>query len=274
MADPFDQASDVEPDSNGEQTGTAEPGTETNQPPASQPTEQQVQLTPELIQKLLQDDSVKQAILQSDDVRRTLQSMKDKEVAREKRKLLDEQRRREQEERRRAEEEELNALLAQGNIEEAGKRLLAKRQEEEGFLQAAQQVGLAFEQALIQHPEFQALGEDVIENVYQQVAENNGTVVDLAAELMKARVQKEANALLDQKKTEILEELKAQLVEQGALKRSEQAEQGNVPSAGVSGATGGSQGLTFDDALDAYSNGDISYDDLVRRYPQAKSFFK
>ena len=220
-------------------------------------------------------------ILESrEDLRRRIQSERDKAGAAAARHFQDELKARSDaaERARRAEEE--RRLAAEGDFDAIGRKYWDASVVEGQRAQYGQEFNAMMEEAVRQHPEFAALGEDTIGEVYSNVLARKGNIVDLVAGLASKRRQADKDALTDSirkeqaeamkteresLRSEITKELEATLAEHGIERRKREAEGGGGASRAVSGGAGGAaqKPKTWEEATDAYNRGEMSEADYA-----------
>jgi len=200
-------------------------------------------------------------LLERDDLTRHLQSLKDREASRIESKLRQDAVQRADEARKAAEAAEKSQLLLEEDYDALGRKTADQMREEQAFLDAASKISQSVETALKQHPEFQVLGEETIEQVYSEVRSKGGNIVDFTTALSQKRREHDVSSLGDALRKEQREELEALLTERGLGRRDEQAAAGDGAVAAVSGAVAksGQKPMTYEDASAAYGEGDLSY---------------
>lgn len=202
-----------------------------------------------------------ESLLEREDLNRHLQSLKDREASRIENKLRQDAIRREEEARKAAEAAERVQLLQDEDYDALGRREADRMRDEAAFLDAATKISQQVETALKEHPEFRVLGEETIEQVYGEVRSKGGNIIDFTTALSQKRREHDVSSLGEQLRKEQREELDALLTERGLGKREEQVAAAETVVAGVSGATAGSgqKPLTYEQASQAYGEGDLSY---------------
>lgn len=200
-------------------------------------------------------------ILEREDLTRHLQSLKDREASRIENKLRTEATTRAEQARKDAEAAERAALLQEEDYDGLGRKTADQMREESAFLEAAQKISSSVENALKEHPEYRVLGEDAIEQVFNEVRSKNGNIVDFQVALSQKRREHDVSALGEQLRKEQREELEALLTERGLGKREEAAAAGDAVVSGVSGAvTGtGQRPMSYEEASQQYGDGDLAY---------------
>lgn len=203
-------------------------------------------------------------ILEREDLTRHLQSLKDREAARIESKLRQEALQREAESRRATELAERATLLEQEDYDALGRKTAEQMREEQSLLDAAAKVSASVEQALREHPEYRVLGEDVIDQTYNDVRAKGGNIVDFQIALAGRKHDLSVKTLAEQLRKEQREEFEAILTERGLTKREDAVKTQETAVAAVSGATAstGQKPLTYEEASLAYGEGDISYEEF------------
>jgi hypothetical protein len=195
-----------------------------------------------------------------------IQSEKDKEIARHERQLRDEERRKNEDERKRLEDEQRRRFVDDNDYAALGELEAKKIREDEQLSAAASKVAGVIESVVRKHPDFALLGEEKIDEIFQETQQSKGNVIDFTLKLAEARrrldvekVTADTTKSLDER---IKAEVEAALAAAGVDRRSEEVANGETPSKSISG-TGtprpASQPKTFDEATDQYNDGDLSW---------------
>jgi hypothetical protein len=202
-----------------------------------------------------------ESVLEREDLNRHLQSLKDREASRIENKLRQEAADRAEQARKDAEALERRQYLEEEDYDALGRKEADRMREEQAYLEAATKISASVETALKQHPEFRVLGEETIEQVYNDVRSKGGNIVDFTTALSEKRRQHDVSSLGEQLRKEQREELEALLTERGLGKREAQVESQETVVASVSGATAGTgqKPLSYEEASVAYGEGDLSY---------------
>ena len=223
-------------------------------------------LTAAQVVALLERDDVRDAILADDSVKRAIQSEKDKEIAREKRRVSDETRKRDEAARAQKESDERRQLIADGKGDELIDFENAKIDEAENLTKSATKVAKIIEDVVRTSPEFRSLGEEKIDEIYAQVEKDNGNVVDFTLALSKERRDVDVAAAREEVtatvKETVTSEIEAALVAAGLKERA--ASEESAPSAEISSETPRTnvKPTTFEAASEAYGKGTMSLKDF------------
>src|SRR3990167_6201400 len=117
--------------------------------------------------KVFDREDVREKLLsEGSPVRRLIQSEKDKEIAKERRRTTEEARRRATEEKTRIEAEERKALLEAKDYEGFAQFEEKRLQDQEELTKYSSIVGKTIENIVREHPDFAVLGEDTVERIY------------------------------------------------------------------------------------------------------------
>ncbi|HKZ26948.1 MAG TPA: hypothetical protein VJ086_03535 [Rubrobacteraceae bacterium] len=227
-------------------------------------------ISAEDVLKVFEREDVRERLLSEDSpVRRIIQSEKDKEIARERRKTTEETRQRAEAERLRVAEEERRVLLEAKDYEGLGQLEEKRLHEQEELTKYSRIVGTTIERLIREHPDFAVLGEETIERIYHEVDAARGTVIDFTVRLAEARrqqdVAKASKEALSQVPTLVEAEVEAALAARGLTARTDKSTAGDAPSATVSG--GGSpkpapEDMTYEKASTLYGEGELSWEEF------------
>ena len=208
-------------------TSTKESGdqtTETADETKSEEAAKTVTLTDEQIASLVKDERLAKII----------QSEADKRAATIEKRMRSEQANRLDALKRQRENDELLTLVDNEDYEGLGERTAKTLQEQRTMQAAAVQFSGALEGILKEHPEFRGLGQDKIDEVYQEVITNQGNVVDFMLGLSKARETQAIEVSIATAQKSFAAELDAKLAEYGLSRREKEG----GPDENVSGTTG------------------------------------
>jgi len=260
---------DVSPDEEEVDDSTEEPEAPPEVKPVTKPEVKEQAAEPEV--KAVDPSSIPlEELLKREDVRKVIQSEKDKEIAKGRRTVEDKRRK--------------EATAEQAREKDARKRRLIEERDSEGLLdleakelsdtdeleRAVKTVSSTIEAVVKEHPDFAGLGHDRIEEVYDDIRRGGGNVLDftlrLAEERRKADVAKatrEATATIPDL---VAREVEARLVEAGVVKRTDATNKGDAPVEKVSG--GGVPKLiqgdkTWEEATDEYNSGDMPWEEYA-----------
>ena len=200
-------------------------------------------------------------------LKRQIQSEKDKEIARERRRFQDEAQRKADEIRRVNEESTKNAFVESGDYEGLGKLEAERIAENKRLAQYASTFSSTVEKIIKGHPEFSSIGEDKMEEIFSEVRSSGGNIIDFTARLAEERrvqeidkVRKESGSnVSDLVKTEV----EARLAELGLADRTKALNTGESPSDGVSGSTGpkpSKESIKYDQASTKFGAGEMSWE--------------
>ena len=220
-----------------EQTSTEESTDqtkETTDETTSDATDKTVTLTDEQIASLVKDERLAKII----------QSEADKRAATIEKRMRVEQSQRLAASKAQREQDELYALVDDADTETLGQRTLKSLQDKRTMETAAVQFSGALEGILKEHPEFRGLGQDRIDEVYQDVIDKQGNVVDFMIGLSKARESQAIEVSIATAQKAFAAELDAKLTEYGLSRREKEG----GPDETVSG-TSGNVATADEDAL-------------------------
>ena len=227
-------------------------------------------ISAEDVLKIFEREDVRERLLSEDSpVRRIIQSEKDKEIAKERRKTAEETRQRAEAERLRAAEEERKALLEAKDYEGFAQLEEKRLNEQEELTKYSRIVGTTIERLIREHPDFAVLGEETIERIYHEVDAAKGTVIDFTVKLAEARrqqdVDKASKEALSQVPSLVAAEVEAALAARGLTARTDKSTAGDAPSATVSG--GGSpkpapEDMTYEKASTQFGEGEMSWEEF------------
>ena len=230
------EESSVTPDQTGQKTGDAGASSTTSTPGDGDNTP--TELTAEQVVALLDRDDVREAVLADDSIKRAIQSEKDKELAREKRKASEDTRKRDEIVQAQKDSEDRQRLISEGKGDELIDFENAKLLETENLTKSATKVAKIIEDVVRNTPEFRSLGEEKIDEIYSQVEKDRGNVVDFTLALARERRDVDVKtAITDVTKTvkdTVTAEIEAALVAAGLKERSEDE---TAPSANISEET-------------------------------------
>ena len=197
---------------------------ETTDETTSDATDKTVTLTDEQIASLVKDERLA----------RIIQSEADKRQATYEKRMRTEQSQRLAASKAQREQDELLSLVDEEDYEGLGQRTAKQLQEKRTMETAAVQFSGALEGILKEHPEFRGLGQDRIDEVYQDVIDKQGNVVDFMIGLSKARESQAIEVSVATAQKAFAAELDAKLTEYGLSRREKEG----GPDENVSGATG------------------------------------
>ena len=197
---------------------------ETTDETTSDATDKTVTLTDEQIASLVKDERLAKII----------QSEADKRAATIEKRMRVEQSQRLAASKAQREQDELLSLVDDEDYEGLGKRTAQTLQSTRSMQDAAVQFTGALEGILKEHPEFRGLGQDRIDEVYQDVIDKQGNVVDFMIGLSKARESQAIEVSIATAQKAFAAELDAKLTEYGLSRRDKEG----GPDENVSGATG------------------------------------
>lgn len=208
-------------------------------------------------------------VLNSEEVRKRIQSEKDKEIARERRRLRDEQQKLDRDEKFRRIEAEKRRLREEEDFEGLGKYVAEEDAKADELLEAASVFKETGERYIREHPDYQVLGDDRLADIIDTVKARGGNVFDIQVELAKALADERvgvATTKADQSIEERIEqEVAAALLKAGVTKREAQVQAGETASQTISGGgapKASTKGLTYADASRMYGDGEMSTKDF------------
>lgn len=198
-------------------------------------------------------------------VKRAIQSAKDVEIAREKRRLSSEARQREEERSQQEEIAERRRLLDAEDYEALGKLEAEKESQNEILRTANKAVNARYLGEVRKSAEFAPLGEDRIEQIIADATAANGTLLDVTSRLSEARrgldveiAAREANKDID---VRVREAVEAAMASAGVQKRTDEP----GASESVSGGTKPREQtgeMTHEKASEMYGNGEMSWEEF------------
>ncbi|KKL14390.1 hypothetical protein LCGC14_2516150 [marine sediment metagenome] len=201
-------------------------------------------------------------------MQRAIQSVSDKAVAKADRKRKQESRDRREDERLKAEDEEYDELVADDDFEGIGKREAGKREKRKNLENAADELADAWVGEL-QKQYAPSLGEDAVEEVFQEVRQAGTGVTGYASALAKRQRDKELSALKEESAKSISDQIKegieAQLASKNLETRDKNTEEGKSASEEVSAKakSKSSQTPTTDKEWETqYGDGDVAFEEL------------
>lgn len=221
---------------------------------------------PELKPKTV--DEIRAELLTSDDVKRQIQSEKDKEIAKEKRRLMADAKKRDKEEADRKARLERQRLLDEEDYEGLGQLMAQEQRSNAEFLKSADLFMENGEEWIRENPEYRVLGDDRVNEIIESVKTRRGTFYEIQLDLSKALAEAKAEAAKAETEKSITERVneavEAALAAAGVKQRSEAAESGEGPSTTI--ASGGSpksvqKPRTYDESAELYGNGEISWEE-------------
>lgn len=230
-------------------------------------------ITKEQFAELLARDDFKGEVLKDDSVIKEIQSQKDKEIAKEKRRITADQRSRDEATQVQEDARTRRDLIADGKGDDLITFENSKLEERELLTQSASKVARIIEDVVRQQPEFRSLGEDKIDEVYAQIEKDQGNVIDFTLALSRARrdvdVATATKAATDSVRDTMKAEIDAALVEAGVKERSANVEEGNAPSNAITNDNAprtNVKATTWEEISLGYGNGTVS----TERYEAAK----
>ena len=200
-------------------------------------------------------EAQKQAFLDSDEYKKALQSEADKRQAAFEKRAQKEQAERFAALRRTREEEELMSLVDKEDYEGLGERTAQSIRQRKALADAASQVSGAIEGVLKEHPEYRVLGEDKINEIFDDVRGRGGSVIDFMLGLSEAKFQKQVGTYAEQTRLDTRKEMEAFLIENNLLKRSASAEDSGAISEVEQASTTTKGKLSRSEAMKAYGEG-------------------
>src|SRR3990172_250828 len=247
-----------------------QPKAKAEEPAGEEPTVDFSKIDDETLLKLINErEGAKSKFLSSDEVRRVVQSEKEKELARERRRVQDEARQRARAEGAREAEEERRRLAELEDLEGLGQLELDRIRDANTLLKAADQITATLEEIVRQDPDLKVLGEDRMAEIYDSVQRRKGSIHDLEKELWRARAKLDVDeALAESSKTieeRVREEVEAALTSAGVKIRTEEVEKGRGASAAVSGGAApraSQEEMTYEKASTAYGDGEMSWEEF------------
>ena len=224
-------------------------------------------LTAEQVVGLLDREDIRKAILGDDSIKRAIQSEKDKEIARDKRRINDESRKREEAIIAQKDSEKRQQLISDGKGDELITFENEKLLESQNLTKSATKVAKIIEDVVRGTPEFRSLGEEKIDEIYSQIEKDGGNVVDFTLALSKERrdvdVKAATEAVTNTVKDTVTAEIEAALVAAGLKERSASAS--TTPSEAITSQTTPRQNVkptTWEQASADYGAGKISSADF------------
>ena len=266
IADPEDASPSEEPDDSTQEPEAQPEVKPAATPEAKEPAAQEPE-KPEV--KAIDPSSIPlEELLKREDVRKAIQSEKDREIAKERRTVEEKRRKEAQAEDLRAAESRKRRLIEERDAEGLLNLEETELRETDELGKAVKTVSATIETVVKDHPDFASLGHDRIEEIYDDIRRGGGNVVDFTLRLAEerrradvAKATKEATASIPDM---VAKEVEAKLIEAGVIKRSAETEKGNVPVEKVSGAGSPKQvqgDLTWEQAADKYNDGEMTWED-------------
>ena len=230
-----------------------------------QPTFDASKITPEQMKELLAREDLRETVLADDIISTEVQSKKDKEIAKEKRIVAAGDRKRDT-----AKTEQDAAAKRQQLIDDKDSDGLlsfeaSKLEENRVLSRAGTKVAAIIEDVVRNQPEFRALGEDKIDEIYSSTEKEGGNVIDFTLALAKAKRDTDV-AAATKTATEavaqtVKDEIEAALVAAGVKERSVDVEEGNAPSKNISDGQApvtNKKPTTWEAISDGYGKGTVS----------------
>jgi hypothetical protein len=209
-------------------------------------------------------------VLNSEEVRKHIQSEKDKEIAKERRRGQEEMKKRDRDETNRRIEAEKRRLLDEEDYEGLGKYVAEEDGRSKELLEAAAIFKETGEQYIREHPDYQTLGDDRVAEIIDDVKRKGGNVFDIQVELARAigefkfkDATSKATATIEER---IKQEVEAALTSAGVTKREQQVQEGQTASNNISGGGGAktsTQEKTYAQASTEYGDGDMSWEEFA-----------
>lgn len=251
MADSEDR--DLTGETEGGDVSSGEPNTE-------EQNQQELTVQAQPAPKALTDFDLEE-IQKDDRVSRLIQSIKDKTAASVQKSMREEAERNAELLRKQREEEELQRLIESEDYDAIGRKQATQYRRDTDARQRAIEFNQIIQKAIVERPEVRELGDEVIQEVVQQVSSYNGTIVDLMFELDKRRSEKLLAAERQRVRDELSAELEAKFTEYGLKKREEAVSQGEDTNKEISSGGGGNitKPKTLNEMRQAYIDGDITY---------------
>ncbi len=207
-------------------------------------------------------------LLEREDLQRAIQSVSDKAVAKADRKRKQESRERREDERLKAEDEEYDELVADDDFEGIGKREAGKREKRKNLENAADELADAWVGEL-QKQYAPSLGEDAVEEVFQEVRQAGTGVTGYASALAKRQRDRELSALKEESAKSMADQIdaavEAKLASKNLETRDKNTEEGKSASEEVSAKAKSktSQTPTTDaEWEESYGEGETAFEEL------------
>lgn len=212
-------------------------------------------------------------LLQREDVRRAIQSQKDKEIAEERKRIEAERRKQEEDAKRERLREEIRKLAQEPDSEEKTQKLaeLGKKNvdqflEEDADYEAAKRFTSVIEENLMSNPAFDGISRERKLQIADDIKANDGTVsefmVKLHEEATAAAIEKERMSVreLVQQELAAQRESEAGVQQTKVQERSQRANSGQAVQESVT--TGAAKKpvseLTYEEASELYGRGELS----------------
>lgn len=197
------------------------------------------------IEQLLKDPKVEEALS------RRVQAEADKRAATIEKRLRREMQTTRADAQRRVADMEYEGLVDAEDYEGLGRKAAERYASDKTLKDTAAKVSATIESMLLERPEFRALGEDKVEEIYDKVRREGGNVVDLAVQLTEELADHRSAGVVAKAQSEWQKEMEALRTELGLKKRD--ADPGVSEEAARSRGT---QTSADDDAiLEAYGDG-------------------
>jgi hypothetical protein len=165
--------------------------------------------------------------------------------------------------RRRQALEEEDRLAEEGEFEELGKRTVRQKQEQKVLSDAITLVAETIESEIRSLPEVQGLGEDVLNELTQDILTNGGDLITFIARLLGEKESRTKQLALSEAQKNFDEELEATLKEYGVERRTKEAETGDLPPAELATRKQGARPRGYVEASNAYINGELSVEEFA-----------
>lgn len=227
---------------------------------------------PEFKPKTAED--FKDELLSSDDVKRQIQSEKDKEIAKEKRRLITEAKRRDKDEADRKVRLDRQRLLDEEDYEGLGQLMAQEQRNSQELLRSADVFMETGEDWIRDNPEYRVLGDDRVNEIIDSVKNRSGaSFYEIQLELAKALSTAKADEVRVETEKSITERVneavEAALAAAGVQQRSENAEKGEAAVESV--ASGGGTRISGE-KMDYNKSADL-YNAGLRTWTEHKPFF-
>lgn len=161
----------------------------------------------------------------------------------------------------RANEAALDKALATGDKEEAGEIAGRIKLEKDLRAKGANEALLAVEEYLRETPEFvDILGEDGINEIYEDVRKSQGDLIRFIVRLSEARQDRAVKKALEEAKGALGEEVAARVEEEAAKTRSEELSGGRLAEPALAKGGGGTKPYGYKEASLDYIAGKITLD--------------
>lgn len=232
------------------------------------------------LEKMSVDEILKHPVL-GEALKRQIQSEKDKEIARERRRIQDEAQRKADEIRRVNEESTKRKFVEEGDYESLGKLEAERLAENERLAKYASTFSSTVEKIVKSHPEFSSIGEDKMEQIFADVKATGGNIVDFTAKLAEERRIQEIEKVKRESGTNVAElikaEVEARLAELGLEDRSKALSTGESSSTAVSAQTGPKTSKnvdTYEDLSTKFGRGEISWSEFEPHFREHQKKLK